>query len=214
MDLAKYGPFASVVGIACALVALFSILLVKMVGSVKQWTWLASDSPPFLVTAAARVLAVALMALTYISLNETNYTLFGLVAVVSGILAALSIAWFDRLRRVHVLNVPLVGSDGRQIIKRGKPQYKSIVIGLEREINETAKKDLKAARRRHGGVSLVAFMSGYGEPSVNNPEALWDRGDLAKISSRLTVLLMAILLFSVMTLFMAAFVIDTANRRP
>ena len=42
----NYGPFATTVAIAAALVALFSLLLIKSIGRVSQWTWLIHDSPP------------------------------------------------------------------------------------------------------------------------------------------------------------------------
>src|SRR3546814_3733382 len=78
MDLGQYGVFANIVAIACALVATFSVMLLKMLGSFKRWAWLVPETPPFLATAGARILAVAVMATTYISIDATNYRWFGL----------------------------------------------------------------------------------------------------------------------------------------
>jgi hypothetical protein len=73
MDLDKYGPFMNVVAVASALVATFSMLLLKMFGGIQRWTWLTSGAPSFVVTAAARSVAVALMALTYIVITKENF---------------------------------------------------------------------------------------------------------------------------------------------
>src|SRR3546814_5434412 len=54
-------------------------------------------------------------------------------------------------------------------------------------------------------------MSGYGSP-VNDPAALWSENLLASISSRIFVLLMFVVLFAVLTLFIASLVIDVSIR--
>lgn len=213
MDLSKYGPFANVVALALALVATFSVLLLKMLGGVTRWTWLASGSVPFLVTAAARMLAVALMAVTYVTINKSNYLWFGAAAIVAAVFGFAAIIRFDRLRKLHVASIPLVGADGKQLVdKRSRPLEQNVVIGLESDLRKEAKEALANARKTKGGLSLRQFMSGYGAQRVNDPEALWDSQLLVKISSTLTTTLMYIVLFAVMTLFWAAFTIDAAGR--
>lgn len=213
MDPSQYGPFANVVALAGALVAVFSVLLLKMLGGVRRWSWLASDSPPFLVTAGARVLAVALMAATYVTINASNCGWFGVAAVVSGVLGFISVTRFDRLRKLYVVPVPLVGPNGDPLQdKRGAPLFNNVVIGSEEQLRPEAAAALKRASERQG-VSLRQFMSGYGSP-VNDPEALWDRSHLAGIANKLTTSLMYVVLLAVMTVFLAAFVIEVASRRP
>lgn len=207
MDPSQYGPFANVVALAGALVAVFGVLLLKMLGGVRRWTWLAADTPPFLVAAGPRVLAVALMAVTYVTIDPSNYGWFGVAAVVSGVLGFFSVSRFDRLRKLHVAPVPLVGSDGNQLQDhRGAKLVKNVVIGSEEQLRPEAAAALKAARER-GGVSLGKFMSGYGSPP-NDPEALWDRTVLADTANKLTTSLMHVVLLAVMTVFLAAFVIE------
>lgn len=211
MDPSQYGPFANIVALAGALVAVFGVLLLKMLGGVRRWTWLAADSPPFLVAAGARVLAVALMAVTYVTIDSSNYRWFGLAAVIAGVLGFISVARFDRLRKLHVAPVPLVGPDGKPLQdERGAPLFNNLVIGSEEQLRPEAAAALKAAREREG-VSLRKFMSGYGSP-VNDPEALWDRGVLAGIANKLTTSLMHVVLLAVMTVFLAAFVIEAAGK--
>jgi hypothetical protein len=211
MDPSQYGPFANVVALAAALVAVFGVLLLKMLGRLKQWAWLTADSPPFLVAAGARVLAVALMAITYITINASNYGWFGFATVVVGLLSILSLTRFDRLRRLHVAPVPLVAANGAPLHdSRGAPVFKNVVIGSEEQLRPEAAAALTAARER-GGVSLPTFMSGYGSP-VNDPEAIWDRGTLTSIASKLTASLIHFVILAVMTLFLAAIVIDVATR--
>lgn len=213
MDPSQYGPFANVVALAGALVAVFSILLLKMLGGIKRWTWLASDSPPFLVTAGARVFAVALMAATYVTIDGANYGWFVVAAVVSGVLGFISVTRFDHLRKLHVVPVPLVGPKGDQLLdKRGVPLFNNVVIGSEAQLRPEAAEALKEARQQPG-VSLRQFMSGYGSP-VNDPEALWDRGYLAGIANKLTTFLMYVALLAVMSVFLATFVIEVATRSP
>ncbi|HEX9884935.1 MAG TPA: hypothetical protein VGA70_00530 [Longimicrobiales bacterium] len=212
MDPSDYGPFANIVAIACALVATFSLLLLKMFGGVKRWTWLTSDSPPFLVTAGVRVLAVALMAVAYVTVNSSNYQWFAAAAVLSGVLGFLGVSRFNRLRKIHVVQVPQVAADGSPLLdKHDQPIQMNLVIGSERELLPDAAAALKEQRASRGGLSLRQFMSGYGAQRVNDPEALWDRGLLAEIANRLTTTLMYVLLLGVMTLFLAAFVVDVAK---
>jgi hypothetical protein len=98
MFIGEYGPFATTLAIAAALIAFFSVLLMKAVGKVSQWTFLADDSPPFMVTAGARALAVALIALTLVFIDKSNYVWFGGAAAVCGVLLIVLIGWFDRVR--------------------------------------------------------------------------------------------------------------------
>lgn len=213
MNPSEFGPFANIVGIACALVATFGVLLTNMVGSVKKWTWLTSDSPSFLVTAGARVLAVAVMAGTYVLISPSNFGLFLGLAIACGAACFLLIARFDRLRKTHILAIPVVSSKGKGAVdSHGKPVMQNVVIGTEEDMNPTAKEDLATARKKHGGLSVADFMSGYGGRRVNNPEALWERGLLARTGNRLTVTLMCVLLLAVLTVFVAAFVVEVAGR--
>lgn len=213
MNPSDYGPFVNVVAIAGALVATFSVLLLKMLGKTTRWTWLADDSPTFLVTAGARMLAVTLMAATYVTINASNYHLFGIAAVLCGVIGFLTVARFDHLRKLYVVKIPLVMANGTQSLDaKGNPVCESVVIGSEAELLKSAKANLAAARKGPGGLSLVQFMSGYGATKVNNPEALWDRELLAKKSNALTMTLMCIVLFAVMAVFLAAFVIEAASR--
>ena len=213
MDIGKYGPFANIVALALALVATFSVLLLKMLGRVKQWTWLVSGTPPFLVTAAARMLAVALMAVTYVTINKANFLWFGGAAILAGISGFAAVFRFDHLRRLHIRPIPIVGADGRPMMdKKRRALEQNVVIGSEDDMRPEAKAALAEARKTKGGLSVLQFMSGYGAQRVNDPEALWDSAILVNISSKLTITLMGILLLSVMTLFWAAFTIQTAGK--
>lgn len=213
IDLGRYGPFANVVAIASALVATFSMLILKAIGGAKRWTWLTAGTPSFLVTAAARVLAVAMIAVTYVTITKSNYLWFGLAAVVTGAFAFWAIVRFDRLRRLHVVGIPLVGSDGSQLQTRfrKRPRFENVVIGLERDMVPQAQTALAKARSERGGVSLTRFISGNGG-AINDPGAVWDTTILADVSSKLTTTLVFVFLSSVMALFWAAFVVEVYTR--
>ena len=211
MSTDQYGPFASVVGIACALVATFSLLLLKMLGGMKRWSWLAGGSPPFLITGGARVMAVALMALTYVTITAMNYRWFAGAAVLTALIGFVCLIVFDRLRQTHVVAIPLVGADGTALRdSHGREQQASVVIGSESKMREEARLAFERARKE-SGVSLRKFMSGYGSPP-NDPGAIWDDSLLAKTGNRLTTLLMCFVLLAVLTLFLAALSIDVRGR--
>lgn len=212
MNPSQYGPFANVVALAGALVAVFSVLLLKMLGGLKRWTWLTSDSPPFLVTGGARILAVALMGAIYVTINRTNYIGFGAAAVLSGLLGFISVIRFDQLRKLHIVSLQQVGTNGEVLADKRGPIYKNVVIGTESELLPDAAESYRAARIAES-ISLAKFMSGYGS-SVNDPEALWSREYLAGIASKLTVSLMYVVLLAVLTVYLSAFVIDVASRSP
>jgi hypothetical protein len=207
LDLTRFGPFAAIVAIALALVAMFATLLLKMFGNVSRWTWLSSGAPSFLVSAAPRALAVALMAVTYVTISKSNYLWFAAMALLCGIVAFVTIAQFDRLRERHVVRIPEVGPDGKQLMRGTKPVERSIVVGLEEDIRTTAKPAWTQAQEKTPGLSIVNFMSGFGVPPYN-PEAVWDRILLADIRNKLTVKLMLILLYGVMVLYISAFIVE------
>jgi hypothetical protein len=212
MHLGKYGPFADIVALASALVATFSGMLFKMLGRLSRWTWLTSGAPTFLVSAAARMLAVALMAATYVLIDGTNYLWFAAAAILSGILGFSLIVNFDKLRKIHIAAIPQVGPDGKALKdKSGREITVNAVIGTETDLRPEAKDAFNAARKRAGGLSLRQFMAGYGAQRVNDPEALWDSTLLAEISNKLTTRLMLITLSAVMTLFWAAFTIQASG---
>lgn len=213
MNLSQYGPFANVVAVACALVATFSLLILKTFGSVNRWTWLASGAPSFLVTAAARVLAVALMAVTYVTINKWNYGWFAALAVLFGVAGFIAIVRFESLRQRHVVSIPLVGADGQPFLDHNnRALQQNVVVGVESNMRDDAKAALVAARKKTPGLSVRQFMSGFGPQRVNDPEALWDPTLLADTRSRLTITLMSVVLLGVMTLFLAAFSIEAFNR--
>jgi hypothetical protein len=213
VNLSQYGPFANVVALASALIATFSMLLLKMLGSVKRWTWLASGAPPFLVTAAARMFAVALMAVTYVTISKSNYGWFATAAVLCGVLGFVAVARFDRLRERHVVPIAMVGADGKPLLDRRKQVVQqNVVIGLESDLRDDVKVALADARKKKAGLSVRQFMSGFGPQRVNDPEALWDPALLADTRSSLTITLMCIVLLSVMALFLSAFTIAVFNR--
>ncbi len=118
---------------------------------------------------------------------------------------------FDYLRKQHIVKIPIVGKDGTQTEDvKGNPIFTNILIGKESEIRASAKRDLEKARKVRGGLSLLQFMSGYG--AIYYPEALWEREQLAKISNTMTTTLMFVILFAVLAVYLAAFVIEIAGR--
>lgn len=211
--MSKYGPFATIVGVALALAAMFSTLLLQSLGgSIKRWAYLADNAPPFLVTAGPRLLVVALMAAGYLLIDKSNYGWSIALAILSGLLGMSAVIYFERLRKLHVVQIPLVGEDGSQLVAaNGDPRTTTVVIGDESNLLPAARKALDKARKKRP-VSLRRFMSGYGDGKVNDPEALWDRTLLARLGSRLTVALMVVILFAVLALFLAALAIAAAGR--
>ncbi|UFX42106.1 hypothetical protein HAP47_0022865 [Bradyrhizobium sp. 41S5] len=204
----KYGLFATTITIAATLFAVFSVLLMKAVGKVSQWTFLADDSPPFMVTAGARALAIALIALSFIFIDKSNYGWFGGAAVIFAFLMIIFIARFDRIRRAHICKVPLL-EDGHQ--KRGwlgSLKWQVVVIGSEIDMKPQA----ATHYQKFGAGSLCKFLSGYGRNEVNNPEAIWTKQTLARISSHMTILLIGILLCGVMALYLAASAVEVHQR--
>jgi hypothetical protein len=200
VDTSKYGPFVNVVAVACALAAVFSTLLLRALGSSKKWTWLAGNQPAFMVKAGGRVLAVSIMAVTYIFINPTNYLWFAGASVVIGIICFVEIVRFDKLRRRHVLQVPVTGKGGVEVGTTG------LIIGRESEMNEGGRKKWHKARKK--GASLMEFLGGTGTPpKMYDAGVVWDHELLADIGSRLTTILMIVFLSAVTTLFLAAFAV-------
>lgn len=212
--MTEYGPFASIIAMAAALVAVFALVLLKAVGRVSQWTWLIHDTPSFMVTAGARAVAIGLIGASYVLIDKSNYKWFAGGAVLFGIVCFFLVARFDRLRKTNLCKVPIVANDGTQAIdKGGKPQFEIVAIGGEGDMNTTARAALTRARQDRGGISLCNFMSGYGASKVNDPSAIWDMETLARVSNRMTITLMAILLSAVMALYVTASTIEVYQRQ-
>lgn len=209
MDLGKYGPFAETIAIAACLLAVFSFLLLKMVGKVSNWTYLIEDTPSFIVTLAVRAITISLIAATFLTISKENAQYFWGAAIGFGAATMLLVILFDGLRRRRTCKIPEVGADGRQ--KKswfGKLQSRTVVIGA---VN-CMRTDARTAFEAHPGLSIEKFMSGYGYNEVNNPKAIWDADYLAGIAQRMTMLLMCILLCAVMTLYLAAASIEIHQR--
>jgi hypothetical protein len=207
---AKFGPFANVATIAGILVALFAWLLPRTIGRLQQWTWLAGDSPSFLVAAGARVVAIVVMGLSWVFMTKSNYQVFVVVALAIAVFCAITIVRFDRDRKLYVVSIPETGKDGTQLVQKGKRVFKSVVIGRESEMRPQAAADYAAAQQQGGAMSLQKFMGGYGT-SINDPGALWDAETLATHSTSLTSSLILIALSAVVAVFLVSLALDLAG---
>ena len=214
MDLSEYGPFGTTIAVVFALAAAFSVLLVKAVGRLKQWTWLTHDTPSFVVQAPAQALAVALIAATFLTIDRQNYPIFLTSAVLAGVLMLVLVLRFERERKLHVWQIPIVRENGSQACDKGsQPRFRTVVIGCEAQMRSTAREKLNKARKQNATLTPGQFMSGYGG-SVNQPEALWPSEVLVSISTRLTMLLIGIVLAGVMALYLAAAAVEVNTRSP
>jgi hypothetical protein len=181
-----------------------------MLGGVGKWTGLVADTPPFLVAAGARVLAVVMIVLATIFIDTSNYPWFASLAVLTAVLTVVSIVRFDRDRRMYVASVQEVSTDGSPLTNSiGQPVLRKLVIGTERELEPDAATAFAKARQKHG-VSLERFMAGYGQ-AINVPTALWPREVLVAHSMALTTGLIYIVLGGVVSLFLAAIVLDVSG---
>ena len=106
--LDRYGPFSEIIAIAFFLVAAFSVLIIKMFGRTKNWTWLAGIDNSVTAAAGPRAVSVSLIAVTYLTITKDNYGLYLALSVACGILTCFSIGSFERMRSEHVRDVPVV----------------------------------------------------------------------------------------------------------
>ena len=102
------------------------------------------------------------------------------------------------------MDVPLTGADGQQALDSNRnPMSRRIFIGTERNMLETASHDYRQARKQRGALSIIRFMSGYGD-SPYDPEAVWSRSTLAPVRIRMCMFALATVLAAIMTLYVAA----------
>jgi hypothetical protein len=207
-----YGVFANVVAIAATLVIVFAALSAKMLGRIGRWTFLLVDAPTFMVAAGARTIVVGVMALSYLAIDKSNYGWFAAAAVVVGIAAARAINRLDEGRRLYVVGIPLVSSDGGQLKKNGKLLERNVVVGSEDELLPQAKEALATARKKRALLTVREFMSGAGTRGLNDPEALWDKPLLVKRALGLVTALTYIIVLATLALFLAALALDIATR--
>jgi hypothetical protein len=201
MFSSNYGQFQSIILTAAILVTVFSTLVLKSVGRIRQWTWLIDDTPPMIVTVGVRALAIALIVVSYMLIDKTNYRFFATAAVGFGLVTMVLIGWFDSLRRKRTCQIPILNNNGTQAKSMlGRLKFKSVVVGAERDMKQAPLDEY----RRHPGLSVCKFLSGYGENEINNPASIWDTDYLSGIAHKMTMILMVILLSAVMALFLAA----------
>ena len=213
MDPGQYGPFTNIVTIAAALVAVFSVLLLKTMGRMRRWTWLVDSSPPFIIKVPIQVLSIAFMAFVYITISKDNYFWYTAVALICAVAFVALIYQFDQKRRIHVLSIPEVAPNGSQLLDSKKEKvFRQVIIGTVETMNSQAKTAFSIAQQS-GPLTLVKFMSGYGSPP-NDPEVLWDRVCLAKLGSKMSLYLMLIGILGVITLFLASIIIDVSTSQP
>jgi hypothetical protein len=92
-------------------------------------------------------------------------------------------------------------SESRRIAKGNFGEFRADVAGDTLVVVEGSRAELCR-------LELIDLASAQ---RVNDPEALWDRTLLARVSNQLTMTLIAIALFAVTTLFLAAFVIEAGG---
>lgn len=206
MDFNKYGPFANIVMTAGFLVAAFGVLFFKMLGHSRSWSWLArNDVPAFFIAVPARIGAVILMAITYTTINTSNYGWFAGAALIFAALGMYFLNRFNLSRNLYIIAIPLVARDGSvSRDRRGNEVTRNIVIGLDSEIKPEIQKEIAKRYAADHTVTTRKFLAGAGP---NEPEILWDRDKLAKIKTKLATSLAYVSLCAVMTLFLAAFII-------
>lgn len=207
MSMEQFGLFGAVVTIALALISTFSLMLLKMFGGMKKWAGIAGEDAPFVVKAGARFLGIAAIAATYVWISKTNYHWFLGACLLSGLIAVILLARFDRLRKLHVRQVPIVGEGAKQI------GTETIVIGTEATMRDEAKKRLSEARKAKGPMSILSYLSGAGADKLYDPETCWDAEVLSRIRSHLTMLLVWISIFGVLVLYLGASSIEIATRK-
>ena len=206
--MTEFGPFANIMAIVAALVAVAGALVIRSLGPLGRWARLVDGTPTFVIAAGPRALTIALIAATYLWGQRLGGELFVGLAGVAATFTYVMIRRFDRLRRSNVVAIPVVGSSGEQARdERGKPQTRLVVIGPHDELTEEAARAYAEARKQRAELSLVEFMSGFGSPP-NDPESLWPRDVLVQVQMSITGRLMQAVVAGSMTLFWAATAID------
>ena len=200
----QYGVFSTTVAIAGTLVLTFSAMIVNMLGRATKWTSMIPDSSPTVPILGARVAGIVLLATTYLKASEENYNFFLVVAGLLALFSVVLIYRFHQLREHHVIEVPIVGRDGKQIVSaKGKSESRLILIGREGDMLAHVRGRWEEAQSVRGE-SLRTFVAGVGPYDA---EAIWGHGYLAKLSTKFMSYLLGIFLSVSVALFIVALVI-------
>lgn len=201
-----YGIFMDIASIALALFAIFNLLVLKTIGKITNWSSLVEGSPSFLVKTASKLTVFSMIALTYLTINQSNYIWFLFIDVVIALIAVKLILDFNYLRKVHSMEIPQVMANGAQLTNfRKRPKYKNIIVGKIDDMTKVARIQFNKAQKTDASLTLKKFMSGFG---MYDPEALWDRLLLAEISNKLTMLLIFIITSGALVLYLSSIVIN------
>jgi hypothetical protein len=213
MDLNKYGPFADIVAIIFGLAALFSTLVARAIGGIKQWTDLMGDTSPFLVLAGPRAVAVVLIAISFLTLTPSTVWFFIVLAVIAALITFVNIPRFNRDRAIYTCEVREVATDGSQAVDaKGVLKKRRLIIGSEEKLLPHAKRAFDEARKQNRGLSLCAFLGGFGSSEPYDASAAWSREELANIAKRLFTQLTWIVLAAVLALYWAAAIVEIKLR--
>jgi hypothetical protein len=197
-----FGPLASTMLVVAALAAAWSVTLLKVFGRTSKWTWYVDNTPSQFVTTGPKVVAIVLMAGTFLLVNKANFQIFLGVALLFAIAAFSILMRLDRLRRihVHVVKEAVAGVGGRVL-----------VIGTEENMLPAAEQAFASAKAKEPPLTLVEFMSGYGVTGLYNPEAIWPRSHLIGIAHHMAMLLTFAFLCGVVAVYVAASAITIAS---
>lgn len=196
-----FGPFAYIMAIVAALVAVFASLTVSAIGKASEWAALTEDAPVFLVLAGPRAISIVAIVFTFMIISSENWYWFATAAALLAVICFWLILSYDFNRKAYTCTVRDVGPNGEVATTR------LVVIGSENELIDAAGKAYKIAIRKHGAMDLCKFMSGYGNPH-NTPSSIWPREVLARRSSNLILRLAGIVMSGVVALYIAASIVN------
>lgn len=198
----KFGDFAGIILAVGALIATFGAISERAMGSMAQWTKHGGSIPTFIAITGPRLVALVLMVVVYIFINNDNYRLYLLIAFLFAVLAFYLFARFHRLSKIYVQKLEIPNPDGTQKVdENGKPVFLHRIIGTEDEMREATKKHYQEFAAAHPGTTIESFLRGYGTDTLNQPENAWSRETLANNSMKLALPLMYCIVFAVTTLF-------------
>ncbi len=196
----EFGPFAYIMAIAAALVAVFASLTLSAIGKASEWANLTEDAPVFLVLAGPRAVSLVAIVATFMVISSENWLWFAAAAALLAILCTCLIMSYDFHRKAFTCEIMEVGLNGQVT------GTKLVVIGSEHEMREGAQKDYNAAIQKHRAIDICKFMSGYGNPH-NTPASIWPREVLARRSRNMILRLAGIVMSGVLALFISASIV-------
>lgn len=190
-DKPDFGPFAPVVGFACAIMASAGAIFVAWGGRMKTWN-LPSKDLPGKERNLVLLLCGVFMVVEFVLVEPQRLLWYTLAASILAILTAIFFVQYRSIINLYGYKKPEPGKNGTVV--------QTLILG-GRKLRPEAAKKLKELQADNPGIDVQALLEGAGF----NVNILWTRAELEWVRKRAVIYFILLLVVGTSALTVAGF---------